>query len=370
MIFLQERDFRQRIAIAIGTRPEGIKLLPLVKAMRRYGLSPFVVASGQHNELLTGVFDAFEETPDIRLPPLSFGENLPSLLSHLISALADTWRRISPSLVVVQGDTATAYAAALSAFLLRIPILHVEAGLRSGDSFSPFPEESFRKAIALMALFHIAPTLQAMEHLLAEGIPRKRIFLLGNTVEDALHMLLPDREPTGKTILFTLHRREHSEETMRRVFSAVRILSERFPSYRILYPVHPSPRVRRVAEETLGEVSAIRLAGPMCVKEFYSALAKAPLVLTDSGGVQEEAALLGVPALVLRENTERENELLAGNVILGGTDPQRILSLASEMLLRPRKKRKERRYGSPCNAICKVLFSEKRWHIKAVCFKR
>ncbi len=356
---MQDMDFCDRIAVVIGTRPEGIKLLPLVKAMRAHGLSPCIVTSGQHNEILTGVFDAFSEQADIRLPPLRFGEDLPSLLSHLNTALADVWRRISPSLVVLQGDTATAYAAALSAFLLRIPILHVEAGLRSGDPFSPFPEESFRKAIASMAFLHIAPTPQAMEHLISEGVPRERIFLLGNTVEDALHMLLPTQEKIGRTVILTLHRREHGEAQLREIFSAVRALSERFSAYKILYPMHPSPRVRCVAEAVLGGARGISLVPPMNVREFYRALAAAPLVLTDSGGVQEEAALLGVPTLVLRENTERESELLSGDIALGGTDSRRILSLALELLSRPRKKRKESRHSSPCESICKVLLAFK-----------
>jgi len=349
----------EKIAVVIGTRPEGIKLLPLVKAMRGRALSPLVILSGQHADLLSGVLDAFGERADIALPPMHFGEDLPAMLSHLLSIFGGVFREVRPETVIVQGDTATAYAAALSAFLLRIPILHVEAGLRSKDAFSPFPEESFRRSIASMALFHIAPTPAAMEHLLSEGVPRKRIFLLGNTVEDAVHMLLEKKPKAGKTILFTLHRREHSEVKMREIYSAVRMLSERFPTYSILYPVHPSPRVRRIAAFALAGAQSISLVPPMGVKEFYGALAAAPLVLTDSGGVQEEAAILGIPTLVLRDNTERESELLAGDILLGGTEPSRILALASELLLHPKKKAKESRHGSPSERICNVLLAFK-----------
>ena len=210
-----------------------------------------------------------------------------------------------------------------------------------------------------MALFHIAPTPQAMAHLLSEGGERGRIFLLGNTVEDALKLLLPSRPPKGKNILFTLHRREHSEEEMRAILSAVPMILDRFPSHSVLYPVHPSPRVRRMAETVLGKVPRVSLVDPMEIQPFYQALASAPLVLTDSGGVQEEAALLGVKTLVLRENTERESELLGGNIVLGGTDPARIATLAERLLLSSHVKEKESRHGSPSELICKVLLSFK-----------
>ena len=347
------------IAVVIGTRPEGIKLLPLVQAMREEGLSPYTVVSGQHGMLLTEVFGAFGETPSLCLPPLCFGEDLSALICHLVAALSDTFRRVRPCLVILQGDTATAYAAALSAFLLRIPILHVEAGLRSGDPYSPFPEESLRRQIAAMALLHIAPTREAMEHLLCEGIPRARVFLLGNTVEDALRLLLPKRQGISSTVVFTLHRREHSERVMREIFGAVRAFSERHPELKILYPVHPSARVRRVAEDAFRGVSGVRLSAPMGVREFYAALSAAPLVMTDSGGVQEEAALLGIPTLVLRENTERESELRSGDICLGGTEAARILSLAEKLLATPRKIKGKSRRGSPSKEICKVILAFK-----------
>lgn len=347
----------ERFVVVIGTRPEGIKLLPLVGAMRRRGLSPYVIASGQHTELLADVLDAFEEKADLWLPSMHYGEDMSAMLSGLLSNVKDAMVKLSPEAVIVQGDTATAFAAALSAFLHRIPIFHVEAGLRSGDTFSPFPEEAFRKSIAAMALFHIAPTPAAMEHLLKEGVPRERVFLLGNTVEDAVRAMCPKGVKKGKTILFTLHRREHSEARMYAVFSAIRMLAERFPSYSVLYPVHPSPRVRKIAQAALSGVERICLVPPMGIREFYRALASAPLVLTDSGGVQEEAAILGIPTLVLRENTERESELLQGDILLGGTEPHRIVALASELLLHPRKKEKESRHGSPSEMICNVLLA-------------
>ncbi len=364
---MHKKEKNKSLAVVIGTRPEGIKLCPLVLTMRAHGLDVTVISSGQHQEMLAEVFSCFGIEPDISLPQLCFGEDLPSLLAHLIVSLREALVRTSPAAVIVQGDTATAYAAALTAFLLRIPVIHIEAGLRSGDPFSPFPEESFRKGISAMASVHIAPSAQAMLHLWREGVSKKRVFLLGNTVEDAVRYLLPVRPPESKTLLLTLHRREHSEVVMRGIFSAVKALMSRLPpDYSIVYPVHPSPRVRRVAEEMLGGVERVRLLPPLSPIRFYPLLAAAPLVLTDSGGVQEEAAILGVKALVLRESTERESELQAGRIHLGGTEPLRIVSMA-EALLQSEKQKKESRNGSPCERICEVLIKECGFDMPPLC---
>lgn len=356
---MEARETKETIAVVIGTRPEGIKLCPLVLKMRAHGLKVSVLCSGQHREMLSEVFSAFAVKPDVLLPQMHFGEDLPALLSHLIASLGETVKKLAPAAVVVQGDTATAYAAALVAYLSHIPVIHVEAGLRSGDPFSPFPEESFRRSIAAMAMIHIAPTPQAMQHLWSEGVPKERVFLLGNTVEDAVRYLLPKRPPSSKTMLLTLHRREHSEEKMQGIFSAVTALMQRFPSYSLVYPVHPSPRVRSVAERAFRNTAGVRLVPPLGPKEFYPLLASAPLVLTDSGGIQEEAAVLGVKTLVLRETTEREYELRNGDIRLSGTDPSRIVAMAEALLLRMEKQKKESRKGSPCERICKVLLALK-----------
>lgn len=356
---MKARENKETIAVVIGTRPEGIKLCPLVLKMRACGLKVSVLCSGQHREMLSEVFPAFSVEPDVLLPQIHFGEDLPALLSHLIASLGETVTRLAPSAVIVQGDTATAYAAALVAFLSHVPIVHVEAGLRSGDPFSPFPEESFRRSIAAMATLHIAPTPQAMQHLWSEGVPKERVFLLGNTIEDAVRYLLPKRPPKSKTMLLTLHRREHSEEKMQGIFSAVTELMRRFPSYSLVYPVHPSPRVRSVAEQAFRNTPGVRLVPPLGPKKFYPLLAAAPLVLTDSGGIQEEAALLGVKTLVLRETTEREYELRNGDIQLAGTDPSRIVAMAEALLLRFEKQKKESRKGSPCERICNVLLALK-----------
>ncbi len=348
-----------KIAVLIGTRPEGMKLCPLVLEMRRKKIAHAVISSGQHSDMLREVFSAFHIEPDMSLAPMHFGENLPAMLSHLIASLGSFFRETAPPLVIVQGDTATVYAGALAAFLLRIPVLHVEAGLRSGDIFSPFPEESFRKSIAAMASVHIAPTPQAMYHLWNEGVKKERVFLFGNTVQDALFHLLPSRASESKTLVLTVHRREHSEETLRGIFSSVRKLMEHHSAYSLVYPVHPSPRVRKIAEEMLCNVPRVRLLPPLPPIDFYRYLAAAPLVLTDSGGIQEEAALLGVRTLVLREKTERENELSAGRILLAGTDPDRIFLMAEKLLSAPKKKRKESRYDSPSAKICKLLLAFK-----------
>ena len=356
---MEQRSKKGSIAVIIGTRPEGIKLCPLILRMHACGLGTCVIRSGQHGEMLAEVLSAFSVSADISLPAVYFGEDLPSLLSHLIASLGKVLQSVAPPLVIVQGDTATAYAGALAAFLLRIPILHVEAGLRSRDPFSPFPEESFRKSIASMASLHIAPSPEAMMHLWQEGVEKRRVFLYGNTVEDALRHFLPKNVRKSKNLLLTLHRREHSEQALRGIFSAVRALLERFSDHSLVYPVHPSPRVRSVAEQMLGGLPRISLLPPLAPPAFYPLLAAAPLVLTDSGGIQEEAALLGVPTLVLREQTERESELLSGRICLAGTDPNRIFSLASALLSEPQIKRKESLFGSPSARICKLLLSFK-----------
>ena len=357
---MEARKGEGSVAVVIGTRPEGIKLCPLVRAMRAHGIDVRVISTGQHREMLSAVFSAFSVEPDAILSAqIHYGEDLAGLMLHLFSSLRDAITALSPSAVIVQGDTATAYAAALISFLLRIPVIHLEAGLRSGDPFSPFPEESFRKGIAAMASVHIAPTPQAMMHLWREGVPKKRIFLLGNTVEDAVRLLLPKVPKPSKRILLTLHRREHSESVLRGVFSAVRVLMQQFPDLSLVYPVHPSARVRCIAEQALGDVERVRLVPPLSPVEFYPLLASTPLVLTDSGGVQEEAAILGVKTLVLRENTEREDELQRGRIRLAGTDPIRIVSMAREMLLSQDKNKKESRSGSPSERICKVLLTFK-----------
>lgn len=356
---MEVRERQGKLGVVIGTRPEGIKLCPLVLKMRAYGLNVSVLCSGQHKEMLSEVFSAFSMQPDVMLPQMHFGEDLPALLSHLIASLGEALMELSPTAVIVQGDTATAYAAALVAFLRRIPLIHVEAGLRSGNPFSPFPEESFRKSIAAMATLHMAPTPQAMHHLWCEGVPKERVFLLGNTVEDALEYLLPERPLESKTMLLTLHRREHSEEKMQGIFSAVAELMRRFPAYSLVYPVHPSPRVRSVAEKAFQNTARVQLVPPLGPKEFYPLLAAAPLVLTDSGGIQEEAAILGIKTLVLRETTERELELQKGRIRLAGTDPQRIVSMAEALLSKQEKMKKESRRGSPSDRICKVLLAFK-----------
>ncbi len=350
---------KSRIAVVIGTRPEGIKLCPLVLKMRAQGIAHSVLLSGQHGDMLSDVLQAFGVEADIVLPRARCGEDLCALLMHLFRSVGESFSSLSPSLVIVQGDTATAYAAALSAFLMRIPVMHLEAGLRSGSPLSPFPEECFRRGIAAMASLHIAPSSQALLHLWNEGVPKRNVYLFGNTVEDALHLLLKEPYEKSNQAVLTVHRREHSEAALCNIFSAVKALLDLHPSLSVLYPVHPSPRVRTVATRMLGGHARIRLLPPLPVADFYRALAAAPLVLTDSGGVQEEAALLGARTLVLRENTERESELLGGSLVLGGTDPERIVSFASQLLSSSPPKRRESQFGSPCESICKLLLSFK-----------
>ena len=330
-----------KLMVVAGTRPEAIKLAPLIVELRRRGLPVTVCATGQHRELFDQAMAYFNLEPDIDLALMRPGQSVDGFMARALAALGPLLRAEQPDMVVVQGDTATAYAAALAAFYAQIPVAHVEAGLRSGDITDPFPEEFHRRQISQIADQHFAPTASAQAALLAEGVAPERIYLTGNTGIDALHQMTARlasdprlAEPVAsrlaafgggrKLMLATIHRRENHGAVLNAMIDAV-IRLARFGDLDILIPVHPHPLVHDRLRQSLGGVANVHLLAPLSYPELIHLLQQARLVLTDSGGIQEEAPALGCPALVLRRTTERPEGLGTGNARLVRADPDVIV---------------------------------------------
>lgn len=334
----------KRILVVMGTRPEAIKLCPLVRELKeRGGFDIRVCSTGQHGEMLDSALSAFEMRPDIALPVMKAGLGLPQMGAEILSSVDRVLKEETPGFVLVQGDTASAFFSALAAFQNKIPVGHVEAGLRTYRIRAPFPEELHRRAISLFATLHFAPTEDARAHLLKEGCDPTTVFVTGNTVIDALHFTLQKKMqcgdlslPSGKRLLiFTAHRRENLGLPMRSSFLALRRIMERFEDVIALCPLHLNPAVRKLALEILKDTPRLRLIEPPDMITFHHLLSKAYLVITDSGGIQEEAAALGIPTLVTRNETERAEGVRAGVLRLVGTDEEKIFKEASA-LLKPR----------------------------------
>ena len=334
-----------RVLVVIGTRPEGIKLAPVVAALRSEGaVDTRVVLTGQHSELLDQALEAFDVQVDADLGIMREGQDLYDVVRECLTGLAPVVRDYRPDLVVLEGDTASVFTGSLVAFFERTRVAHVEAGLRSGDKWRPFPEEIFRRLTGVVADLHLAPTPEASANLLAEGVPESSIHVTGNTVVDAVRQIAarnrPIRNPAladaiaagGRLVLVTAHRRESFGEPLREAFAALRELANGYPDVRIVYPVHPNPNVQRAAREILGHSARIALTEPLDYPDLLAALQRATLVLTDSGGIQEEAPSFGTPVLVMRDVTERPEGVRAGVAKLVGTDRARILQAAAEIL--------------------------------------
>lgn len=345
----------KHILCIVGTRPEGIKMAPLIKALKRESWARVtVLATAQHRGLLDQVLSLFDIRPDVDLDIMRANQALPELTARLITALDEKFAELSPDVVLAQGDTTTVMTAALVAFYRRIPFGHVEAGLRTHDLDNPFPEEMNRLVAGHLARWHFVPTERSRQNLLREGIADAAIHVTGNTVIDALLEvaatdwpldipLAPDR----RLILVTAHRRENFGEPFRAVCRAIRTLVDRHPDVEVLYPVHPNPNISAVAHELLDGHPRIRLCSPLDYAPFVEAQKRACLILTDSGGVQEEAPALGKPVLVMRSETERPEAVDEGVVRLVGTDEERIVEEASRLLDDPRAYRQMARGISP-----------------------
>lgn len=316
------------VLCVFGTRPEAIKVLPAVAALRRASVPTRVLFTSQHTHLAEEVFELFDIQPDIRLPPRK-EDTLTDTLTAMLSHLDRIFGALSPCAVVVQGDTLSAFAGGLVAFLRRIPLCHIEAGLRSGVYNEPYPEEMLRRALTAMTSMHFATTEQARSHLLQEGVVPSAIACVGNTVVDALHATLPFCHPCKCNeqyrIVLTLHRRETDTELRRRLLMTVKQLLDAHARFDLIFPTHPT--VKEVAYDVFEHTARAHLCEPMGLRAFYEQLLCADLILTDSGGIQEEAAYLGIRTLVLRDVTEREDELTHKRLILTGRSPARVYAL-------------------------------------------
>ena len=330
----------KKIMIAMGTRPEAIKLCPLVIELRgRKNLETLVLSTGQHRAMLDQAMEAFSVRPDFDLDIMRTGQSLSVAAARILARTDEVLAAERPDFVVVQGDTVTALMVGLAAFYHRIPVGHVEAGLRTHHMSSPFPEELHRQAISLFATYHFAPTVTARNHLIREGKNEKRVFLTGNTVVDALQYTLTkcscaewDLPSDKRLLLFTAHRREHLGEPMRGMLRALRRIVESHPDVYAICPLHHNPEIRRAAGEALQGCERIRVIEPPEIIGFHRLLSKSYLVLTDSGGIQEETTALGIPTLVMRYSTERREGIEAGCLKLAGSGEEGIVSAANRLL--------------------------------------
>lgn len=327
------------ILAVYGTRPEAIKMAPVIEALKRRpdAFSVRVCATGQHREMLDQVQEIFGLRPDLDLNLMRHDQTLNGLAASALEAVDGILAAAPPDWLLVQGDTTTAMTAALAAFHRGVRVGHVEAGLRTGDLRRPFPEEANRRVIDLLADALFAPTELSRDTLLAEGCDERRVHVVGNTVVDALGWLAPsskgpEKEGERPEVLITVHRRESFGDPLRGIFMALRRLAESFPDVLWIYPVHRNPNVRGPAYEILGGIPNLELRDPLDYRELVALLARCRFALTDSGGIQEEAPALGKPVLVLRDTTERPEGVDAGVARLAGTDPERIFAEASRLL--------------------------------------
>jgi UDP-N-acetylglucosamine 2-epimerase (non-hydrolysing) len=339
-----------RVLVVLGTRPEAIKLAPVVRALRARPdtFRCSLCSSAQHRAMTDQVLEAFGLAADHDLDLMTPGQSPAQVVARVLERLPSLLAAEKPDVVVVQGDTMTTFAASFAAFLEKIPSAHVEAGLRTGNRFHPFPEEMNRVLTTRIATLHFAPTSESRDHLLREGVPADDVLVTGNTVIDALlqtvrpdyrfrHPRLADLDPARRLILVTTHRRESFGDPLRSTCAAVKELAGRYPDLDFVLPVHPNPQVKGTVEELLGSVPSVRLVEPLDYVELVHVIARSRLVLTDSGGIQEEAPSLGKPVLVLREVTERPEGVAAGTALVVGTDRERIVRETSSLLDDPER---------------------------------
>ncbi len=337
---------RRKIALVLGTRPDAIKLAPVCKELCRDldRWQPLIIATAQHREMLDQVLETFGITPDYDLDAMMPIQSPFEVTARVLNGLRPILTGEKPDLVLVQGDTTTAFAAALAAFYLRIPIGHIEAGLRTFDKYQPFPEEKNRQLISVLADLHFAPTEQARQNLLHEGICPDNIYVTGNTVIDAL-LEIARRDSgqaiaglegvcwdTSRVILVTAHRRENWGEPIRRICRAIREIVATVPDVHIVFSVHPNPSVKHLVEEELDGTPNVSLLPPLAYEPFVQLMKRSYLILTDSGGIQEEAPSLGKPVLVLRNVTERPEGVEAGTLRVVGTDRRQIVEQSLSLL--------------------------------------
>lgn len=346
------------IALVFGTRPEAIKLAPVYSELKQRGRDVQVIVTAQHRGLLDQMLSVFDIKVDIDLDIMQEGQSLGQITCRALSGLQEAFQKLRPDVVMVQGDTTTVLGGAMAAFYERIPVAHVEAGLRTRDKYSPFPEEINRRITDVIADIYLAATRRSRHNLLGEGIDPGAVYVTGNPVVDALRtvvdqgLALPEdlkwiESLEGRLILVTTHRRENLGVPFSRICQALQEIAERYPDVTVLWPLHPNPLVRKAAHELLDGVDRVVLCEPLDYLSFVPIMAQADLIITDSGGVQEEAPALGVPVLVTRESTERPEGIDAGVARLVGTETETIVAEASRILESPTEYARMTEVGCP-----------------------
>lgn len=323
----------KKIMLIFGTRPEAIKMCPLVNELKtRKNIETYVCVTGQHRHMLDQVLKTFNVTPDFDLSIMKDKQTLFDITVNILEKIRGVLEEVKPDVVLVHGDTSTTFVASLACFYLQIPVGHVEAGLRTYNIYSPYPEEFNRQAVGIVAKYHFAPTELSKDNLLREGKNPDNIYVTGNTAIDALKTTVRENYTSehlewakdSRLIMITAHRRENLGENMHNMFRAIRRIIDEFPDIKAIYPIHMNPAVRTIADEELGGCSKIRIIEPLDVLDFHNYLAQSYMILTDSGGIQEEAPSLGKPVLVMRDTTERPEGIAAGTLKLTGTDEETI----------------------------------------------
>ena len=331
----------KKILLVFGTRPEAIKMCPLVNELKtREGIKTIVCVSGQHRQMLDQVLEAFHVVPDYDLYIMKDRQTLFDITTNILDRIKAVLEEVKPDVVLVHGDTSTTFVTALACFYMQIPVGHVEAGLRTNDIYSPFPEEFNRQAVSIISRYNFAPTEQARQNLLSEGKRPESIFVTGNTAIDALRTTVREDyshpelvwASDSRLILITAHRRENLGEPMKNMFRAIRRVMDEHTDVKAIYPIHMNPIVRKTADEFLGGDDRIHIIEPLDVLDFHNFLGRCFLVLTDSGGIQEEAPSLGKPVLVMRNTTERPEGIAAGTLKLVGTDEEVIYRSFKQLL--------------------------------------
>jgi UDP-N-acetylglucosamine 2-epimerase (non-hydrolysing) len=334
-------SYMKKVMVVFGTRPEAIKMCPLVKELKqRDKLDTVVCVTGQHREMLDQVLNAFDVVPDYDLSIMKAKQNLFDITINILEKMKAVLEEVKPDVVLVHGDTSTTFVTALACFYLQIPVGHVEAGLRTYNIYSPYPEEFNRQAVGIVANYNFAPTEMSKMNLLKEGKKQDSIYVTGNTAIDALKTTVREDftheqlewASDSRLIMITAHRRENFGEPMRNMFRAIKRIIDETSDIKAIYPIHMNPVVRETAQEILGDSDRIRIIEPLEVLDFHNFLSRSYLILTDSGGIQEEAPSLGKPVLVMRDTTERPEGIAAGTLKLVGTDEEVIYKTFKQLL--------------------------------------
>lgn len=360
----------KKVMLVFGTRPEAIKMCPLVNVLKkRQSFAVTVCVTGQHRQMLDQVLKAFDVVPDQDLSIMKDKQTLFDVTTNILEKIKPVLEEEKPDVVLVHGDTTTTFATALACFYLQIPVGHVEAGLRTYNIFSPYPEEFNRQAVSVISQYNFAPTEPARQNLLSEGKRAETVFVTGNTAIDALQTTVKENythpeltwAENSRLILITAHRRENLGEPMRHMFRAIRRVMDEHPDVKAIYPIHMNPVVRETAKDILGDDNRVHIIEPLDVLDFHNFMAHSYLILTDSGGIQEEAPSLGKPVLVMRDTTERPEGIAAGTLKLVGTEEETIYREFTKLLTDKEEYHRMSRASNPygdghaCERISEIL---------------